>query len=129
MLCYNHVPWKHMGIGEQKPETDLNRFIFKKMCTNAAKGIELQCSREYGGAASIKDITTDQRINLPENILCESYLFTFGSLAVEPATGKRIREDLMLDKHEKESTEAFNAATHRWRLSMGIIDGGGGVNI
>ena len=89
-----HVPWKHVNMDKQKPETDLDKFTLDEMCLKAALGIELQCSREYWEdidegkqrATSIKNLTTDQRRNLPsENLVCERYLSVFGGLAGQSA--------------------------------------------
>ena len=129
-----HVPWKHVDMDKQKPDTELDKFILDEMCVNAAKGIELQCSREYWDdieedkqrATSIKNLSTEERRNLPtENLVCERYLSSFGLLASESAmhsnkkfTGKRIRDDLMFDKHEKESTKPFHPASSRQVFQM-----------
>ena len=131
-----HVPWTHVNMNKQKPESDLDKFILDEMCLKAAKGIELQCSREYWAdtndvkerATSLKNLTVEQRRNLPtENLVCERYLSTFGGLAGESAahsnkkfTGKRIRDDLMFDKQESECTNQFNAASNQ---VVKILDG------
>ena len=80
------------------------------MCINAAKGIHLQCSREYWDnqlsssderATSIVKLSQTERQNLPtENLACERYLTTFGHIASNSAShsnkrfqAKRIRDD------------------------------------
>ena len=124
-----HVPWTHVDMDKQKPETELDKFILDEMCVKAAKGVELQCSREYWDdidedklrATSIKNLSSEERKNLPtENLVCERNLAAFGNLAAESAkhsnkkfTGKRIRDDLMFTKHEKECTKAFNPIPSR----------------
>ena len=44
---FPHVSWKHVNMEKQRLTRDLDTFILDEMCINAAKGIHLQCSREY----------------------------------------------------------------------------------
>lgn len=41
------VPWTHVDTDKLKPSTPLDSELLKKMCKEAAKGVHLQCSREY----------------------------------------------------------------------------------
>ena len=80
------------------------------MCTMAAKGVELQCAREYWAedvnprATQLHKLTHKERKNIPtENMPAERYLAKFGYLASVSAAksnrffkAKRIRDDMML---------------------------------
>ena len=120
-----HVPWTHVDMEKQKPTTELDKFILDDMCTNAAKGVKLQCSREYWDthlnedgqrASSIQNLNIGERKNLPtENLVCERYLPSFGLIASESARHsnkkfkeKRIRDDLMFNKGEEEASRSLN---------------------
>lgn len=104
------VKWTHVNISKMVPETDLDHLIIGEMCLQAAKGIELQCKREYWGddtvrrATELHKLTPEERKNLPtNNINAERYLAKFGYLASKSAQhsnrffkAKRIRDDLIL---------------------------------
>lgn len=105
------VPWKHVKMENQELVSDLEIFIMNKMCTSAAAGLELQCSREYWNpsdkgqrATQIHRLTEEERENLPtENLCAERYLAKFGALASDSAKhsnkffkAKRIKDDLCL---------------------------------
>ena len=87
-----HVPWTHVDMEKQKPSTEHDKFILDDMCTNAAKEVKLQCSREYWDthlnedgqrATSIQNLNIEERKNLPtENLVCERYLSSFGLIAL-----------------------------------------------
>ena len=97
------------------------------MCISAAKGIHLQCSREYWDnqlsirderAASIVKLSQTERHHLPtENLLCERSLATFGHIASNSTShsnkrfkAKRIRDDLMFTKKDKLTVSVSNNA-------------------
>ena len=97
------------------------------MCINAAKGIHLQCSREYWDnqlsssderATSIVKLSLTERQNLATgNLVCECYLATFGYIASNSAShlnkrfkAKRIRDDLMFKKKDTLTVSISNNA-------------------
>ena len=109
------VKWTHVQMNKQELESDLEQLIIKEMCTSAAEGLELQCSKEYWAsgdqrlrATQLHKLTEDERKHLPtENLCSERYLARFGSLAAQSAShsnkffkAKRIRDDLTLMSYE-----------------------------
>lgn len=94
------------------PQSDLDHYILGEMYLRAAKGVQLQCQREYWTgendepvrATSLHRLSIEQRKNLPTNNLnAERYLAKFGYLAAQSAQhsnrlfkAKRIKDDLML---------------------------------
>lgn len=105
-----HVEWKHVNMAAHQP-TSLESMILNQMCQEAAKGVEVQCAREYWGdpnlqqrAAELFKMSPDQIKNLPtHNLDAERDLARMGYLASLSAAhsnkkfkGKRIRDDLVL---------------------------------
>ena len=81
----------------QKPTSDLDNHLLKCMCIEAAKGVELQCVREYWAetenprTTQLHKLTPSERENIPtENMASERYLARFGSLASISAKKKAI---------------------------------------
>ena len=96
------------------------------MCLRAAKGVELQCKREYWAdptdetkqrATRINLLTEEQRSMLPTNNLnTERSLAKFGYLAAQSAAhsnkifkAKRIRDDLVLSDQKVEEHQDLTA--------------------
>ena len=74
ILLEFHVPWKNVAMHQQKLESDLENYLIRDMCSSAAKGLELQCSREYWDdqgenqrATAIHMLTPEEQSNLPTN--------------------------------------------------------------
>ena len=85
-------PPGHANISKMVPETDLDHLIIGEMCLQAAKGIELQCKREYWGddtvrrATELHKLTPEERKILPtNNIYAERYFAKFVYLASQSA--------------------------------------------
>ena len=111
-----HVPWTHVNMQKQKPTTALDHLLLKNMCSEAAKGLFLQCTGEYWlesenpRATQLHRLTEEERRNVPtENMSCERYLAQFGNLASISAVrrnnffkAKRIRDYLMFGQGEGE---------------------------
>ena len=41
------VPWTHVNMSANAPSSELDHYLLGEMCIEAAKGVELQCEREY----------------------------------------------------------------------------------
>lgn len=121
-----YVKWTHIDMEKQKPTTDLDHHLLKKMCEEAATGFELQCAREYWSqnekterATALHKLLPTDRTNLPTNNLnAERYLAKFGILASESARhsnkffkGKRIRDDLMFSNDDNNSQVKITTQT------------------
>ena len=104
------VEWTHVNMTANAPSTELDRFLLNEMSTHAAKGVHLQCSREYWDQTDSNtrstqlDKLSDADLSyLPtNNLVTERYLATFGYLASLSAKrsnkffkATRIRDDLM----------------------------------
>ena len=46
-LSDHKVEWTHVSMAANAPSTELDKLMLNKMCTHAAQGVYLQCSREY----------------------------------------------------------------------------------
>lgn len=118
-----HVPWTHIDIDKIVPVSPLDHAVIKRMCQEAAKGVHMQCAREYWDdqeqqprATQLFKLTESERKNIPtENLACERYLARFGSLAAVSAArsnkffkATRIRDDLMFEKHIVKDEEVIN---------------------
>ena len=106
-----HVEWTHVDIEKNAPHSDLDHLLLEEMCIQAAKGVELQCKREYcsvesenARATPVYTLAPQLRQNSPTNNLnAERYLARFGYFASQSAKhsnkmfkAKRIKDDLML---------------------------------
>ena len=104
------VKWTHVKITTSDLLSELDKYLLHNMCINAAKGVKLQCFREYWDqedstkrATQLHKLTSQQLAGLPtNNIVTERYLATFGYLASLSAKRSnrffkaiRIRDDLM----------------------------------
>ena len=103
------VEWTHIQVTSSASGSELNKYLLDEMCLKAAKGVQLQCSREYGGdapkirATQVHKLSPGELEKLPtNNLVCERYLATFGYLSSLSAKrsnkffkAKRIRDDLM----------------------------------
>ena len=123
---YN-VEWTHVDTDKLKPETPLDTLLLEKMCEEAAKGVHMQCAREYWEeceeprATQLHKLTEDERKRISTNNLsCERYLSRMGGLASLSAAksnkffkAKRIRDDLMFEKYmcAEDEEEAITKAT------------------
>ena len=75
------------------PKTDFKLHMLKEFCTAVAKGIKVQCAREYWGdpelrprAMEIFKLTKEELKSLPtENLETERYLAKFGYLTSQSA--------------------------------------------
>ena len=120
------VPWKHVQIQETNNLSSLDDLILGEMCLRAAKGVELQCKREYWAdptdetkqrATRLNLLTEEQRSMLPTNNLnTERSLAKFGYLAAQSAAhsnklfkAKRIRDDLVLSDQKVEEHQDLTA--------------------
>ena len=68
------VSYKHLPIDE--PESEIVQELLKRMCTDAAEGIKVQCGWEYRlfdreppKAAQLDKLTANELIGLPTNNL------------------------------------------------------------
>jgi hypothetical protein len=75
-LTAYHFEWTHMNMKDNGPQSDLDHYLLGEMCIQAARGVELQCKREYWSseedttsATAIYALHEDQRKNLPANNL------------------------------------------------------------
>ena len=104
------VEWTHVKMNQNVPTTDLDHYFLSQMCLAAAKGVKLQCSREYWEesdenvrATQIHKLSETERAYLPaNNLVTERDLASFGYLASLSAKrsnrffkAKRIQDDLM----------------------------------
>ena len=123
-----HVPWKDVDMTNNQPTTEVDKYIFGEMCVQAAKGVELQCKREYWQdttdgtrATQLHKLSSSQRKNLPTNNLnTERYLAKFGYLASQSAQhsnrffkAKRIRDDLMFNQTDTVQESLSSSAVHK----------------
>ena len=80
-------------MSRNAPTTDLDKFLLGEICLQPAKGIEVQCKREYWQETvedtretQVHRITPDEKKNLPTNNLnTKRYLAKFGYLASHSA--------------------------------------------
>ena len=106
------VNWTHVKVtSSTDPLTELEEHILKQMCFKSAKGVKLQCSREYWdntdnaapGATQLHLLENNERKHLlTNNMITEMYLSAFAYLAsLSPKRSNkhfkalRIRDDLM----------------------------------
>lgn len=104
------VPWTHVNMVNNASSSDLDKHILARMCIDAAKGVKMQCEREYWlegtegvRATQVHKLTAEERKNLPTNNLnTERHLAKFGYLASQSAArsnrffkAQRIRDDMV----------------------------------
>ena len=81
------VPWTHVNMEQNSPESELDTFLLKQMCIKSAEGVRMQCSREYWDedentklrASQLRKMSSDVKSYLPKNnIVSERLLTKFG---------------------------------------------------
>ena len=65
-----HVEWTHVKMKDQAVTSELDKFIQKELCSDAGKGVELQCTREYWAESDDPWATQLFRLTAEERKIC-----------------------------------------------------------
>jgi len=122
-----HVPWTHVNMSLQEPTSPFDHHLLKMMCEHAAKGVEMQCAKEYWEdsdaprATQLHKLKDDERKNIPtENLTAERYFSEFDRLATVSAAKRnrffkanRIRDDMMFISSMDDQANRSSESTKR----------------
>jgi hypothetical protein len=129
-----------------EPLSELDKLMLEEMSTHAAKGVHLQCSREYwdktkngsARATSLYKLSQAQIANLPtNNLVAERYLAKFGYLASLSAKRSnrfykaiRIRDDMLfwssqtcdgLNKEDLQAMKRLDKMESNWGIKQNDV--------